>query len=158
MDIHVLSSQMIAMKNLLLLFVIALVTNVAVVNAQIDEDDSFGRCLPGRNSCSECYLTLKKSLLGRDDNIRNLSLAFFPTRKSSPEFVNVTYHFGNVSTQTWFWTHASSYLLFPLRTFQYLSLGFGKLDSEVSQQVTLTLDAECNSNDTEMELLTQRVS
>ena len=143
------------MKKQLLPLLMLIATNVAVMYA---EDDSFGSCPTGKDSCSECYLALKKSLLGRDDNIRNLSLAFFPTRASSAEFVTVIYNFDNVTTQTWFWTQESSYLFFPLKTFQFLSLFFGKLERDVFQQVTLTLDAECNAtNQKTMELLTQRV-
>lgn len=127
-----------------------------------DTDLPFGSCLVGRESCSECYLTLKKSLLSRDDNILNLSLAFYPPQKIVPELVSITYLFGeapNANTQTWFWTYHSSYLFFPIQTYQYHSLFFGKLEREVSQTLILTLDAECNAipNKT-MELLTQRVS
>ena len=111
------------MKSLPFTLLIIVLTNV-VVNA---ENDSFESCLSGKTNCSECYLALKKSLLGRDDNIRNLSLAFFPPQHAAPEFVTVTYNFDSVSTlQTWFWTQDSSYLFFPLRTFQYLSLFFWK--------------------------------
>ena len=51
----------------------------------------FGDCLPSDESCSECYLTLKESLLSRDDNIQKLSVAFFPWNASNPIFVTVTY-------------------------------------------------------------------
>ena len=147
---------MIIMKDLLLIFLIPIVLlNVTSFNA---EDDSFGSCPTGKDSCSECYLALKKSLLGRDDNIYSLSRTFFPTQDQPPEFVTVTYRFGDVSNQTWFWSEKSSYLLFPIKTFQYLSLGFGKLERYVTQEVTLILDAECNSTDLRtLELLTQRV-
>lgn len=127
-----------------------------------DTDLPFGSCLVGRESCSECYLTLKKSLLSRDDNILNLSLAFYPPQTNVPEFVSITYLFGeapNANSQMWFWTHDSSYLFFPLQTYQYHSLFFGKLEREVSQSLILTLDAECYATpNTTMELLTQRVS
>ena len=119
-----------------------------VINA---ENDSFGSCPPGKTNCSQCYLALKKSLLGKDDNIRN--------QGSTPEFVTVTYNFDSVSNQTWFWTQDSSYLFFPLRTFQYLSLFFGKLERDVSQKIILTLDAEYSTVEHKnMVLLTQRVS
>ena len=39
----------------------------------------------------------EKSLLGRDDNIQNLSLAFFPPKANVPEFVTVIYTFENSS-------------------------------------------------------------
>ena len=124
-------------------------------------DIPFGSCLVGRESCSECYLTLKKSLLRRDDNILNLSLAFYPLRHNIPVFVRITYMFGeapNINPQEWFWTHDSSYLFFPLHTFQYHSLFFGKLQGKVSQRLILTLDEECSATPHKtMELLTQRV-
>lgn len=143
------------MKDLPLSILILAVASM-VINA---ENDSFGSCPLGKTNCSKCYLALKKSLLGKDDNIHNLSLAFFPPQGSAPEFVTVTYNFDSVSTQTWFWTQDSSYLFFPLRTFQYLSLFFGKLERDVSQRVTLTLDVECTATEhRNMVLLTQRVS
>ena len=72
-----------------------------------DTDLPFGSCLVGKESCKECYLTLKKSLLSRDDNILNLSLAFYPPQDNIPAFVSITYLFGeapNSTTQKWFWT------------------------------------------------------
>ena len=127
-----------------------------------ETDRPFGSCLDGKESCSECYLSLKKSLLSRDDNILNLSLAFYPPQSNIPEFVSITYLFGEASdstSQEWFWTHDSSYLFFPLKTFQCHSLFVGKLERDVSQTLTLTLDAECSTaSNKHMELLTQRVS
>ena len=127
-----------------------------------ETDIPFGSCLTGRESCSECYLTLKKSLLSRDDNVLRLSLAFYPPQKNIPVFVSITYRFGeapNSTSQKWFWTHDSSYLFFPLQTFQYHSLFFGKLEREVSQTLMLTLDEECYAAPVKtMELLTQRVT
>ena len=124
----------------------------------------FGDCLPGHESCSECYLTLKESLLSRDDNIQKLSAAFFPWNASNPIFVTVTYEFNNSNhSEVWYWTTDSSYLFFEITTFQYLSLFFSKPATLFSQKVTLTLDEDCIdaalSNDSMMfQLLTQRVS
>lgn len=140
---------------------VLLFTLTNIIAESEDAKLTFGSCVPGKESCSECYLALKISLLSKDDNVRNLSLAFFPPRANNPEFVTVTYKFENESApnQLWFWTRDSSYLFIPLRTFQYLSLFFGKLEYQVSQSVTLTLGADCNETKGEiMELLTQRVS
>ena len=139
------------------------VATLIVLSSAQNNTVPFGSCAPGEESCTKCYFALKQSLLSKDENVRNLSLAFYPPRASNPEFVTVTYKFNNGSfpSQLWFWTHDSSYLFFPLRTFQYLSLFFGKLEYQVSQNVSLTLDAECYINDTtnpNMILLTQRVS
>ena len=120
----------------------------------------FGSCPDEKNTCKDCYFALKLSLLSRDENIKNLSRTFFPPRANKPEFVTVTYRFDNttVPPKVWFWTHDSSYLFFPLKTFQYLSLFFGKIETQVSRNVTLTLDEECSDTDHgNMELLTQRV-
>ena len=126
---------------------------------QLSGTPPFGSCPPGKEKCSECYLALKESLLSKDGNIQSLSFAFYPPREEPPEFVIVRYHFDNGSSQLWFWTDESSYLFFPLRTFQYLSLFFGKLEKQVTQSVNLTLDAECDGTKPEiMMLLTQRVS
>ena len=124
----------------------------------------FGDCLPGHESCSECYLTLKESLLARDDNIQKLSAAFIPWNASNPIFVTITYEFNNSNhSEVWYWTTDSSYLFFEITMFQYLSLFFSKPATLFSQKVTLTLDEDCIdaalSNDSMMfKLLTQRVS
>ena len=138
-----------------------LITILTVTNAGNCTNVTFGECLPQNTSCSECYRTLKESLLKRDDNVRKLSETFFPPRANQPEFVEVTYYFGenSIDKQVWFWTHKSSYLFFPMETFQYLSLFFGKTAAYFSQKVTLNLDAECSKVQHDiMRLLTQRVS
>ena len=120
-----------------------------------------GECDPNKTGCKDCYIVLKESLLKRDGNIRNLSETFFPPQANLPQFVEVTYYFGDDSNdkQIWYWTHESSYLFFPMETFQYLSLFFGKPAAFFSQKVNLTLDAECSeANHDIMRLLTQRVS
>ena len=70
----------------------------------------FGDCLEGKDSCSECYLALKESLLSRDDNIQNLSAAFYPSNANLPIFVTVTYNFN--TSAVWYWTTDSAYLFF----------------------------------------------
>lgn len=128
------------------------------VNLGVKGDATFGACLPGKEGCSDCYLTLKESLLGRDDNIQGLSAAFFPPRANMPEFVTITYIFENTNdSQVWYWSHDSSYLFFQLTTFQYLSLFFGKPAELFSQKVTLKLNGTC-ANNSNFRLLTQRVS
>ena len=119
----------------------------------------FGDCLEGNQSCSECYLTLKESLLSRDDNIQKLSAAFFPWNASSPVFVTVTYNFNNSNhSEVWYWTTDSSYLFFEITTFQYLSLFFSKPAALFSQKVDLTLEEDCiGTADRMFKLLTQRV-
>lgn len=119
----------------------------------------FGDCIPGRESCSECYLTLKESLLSNDDNIQKLSAAFFPWNASNPVFVTVNYISNNSNNSVWYWTIDSSYLFFEITTFQYLSLFFSKPASPFSQKVTLMLDEDCfRANKQMFQLLTQRVS
>ena len=126
-------------------------------------DVTFGGCLPGKESCRDCYLTLKKELLSKDDNVYNLSLTFFPPDTNPPEFVNITYFFVDNGvtreTQTWYWIEQSSYFLFPPNSFQFLSLFFGKPEQYYTQDVTVTLNAsECSGVAKEhMILLTQRV-
>lgn len=139
--------------------VVLLVLMVNEVTFSAGTPPPFGSCPPGKEKCSECYLALKESLLSKDGNIQNLSVAFYPPRADKPEFVTVKYHIDNGSSQLWFWTHDSSYLFFPLKTFQYLSLFFGKLETHVTKSVSLTLDADCQDAKPEnMMLLTQRVS
>ena len=118
-----------------------------------------GDCLEGRESCSECYLTLKKSLLSSDENIQNLSAAFYPSSDNIPVFVTVTYNFNNSNcSEVWYWTTDSAYLFFEMTTFQYLSLFFSKPAAYFSQNVTLTLEEDCiGVNENMLKLLTQRV-
>lgn len=138
--------------------IIASILISAVLQVDAIDDSSFGACLPGQESCSQCYLTLKQSLLERDDNIRNLSNAFYPPKANIPEFVTVTYKFGNnIEPKIWYWSHDSSYLFFQLTTFQFLSLFFSKPAALFSQSVDLTLNESC-ANSSDLQLLTQRVS
>lgn len=134
---------------------------LARMSLGVASEGKFGACQPENKSCSECYHNLKKSLLESDKNVRRLTVAFFPPDQNIPEFVTVNYCFNEdcSKNRTWFWTHDSSYLFFPLQTFQFLSLFFSKPASLFSQNVSVTLDEECYRTDHVMlTLLTQRVS
>ena len=138
-----------------------LMTKFVNTSAGDDTNITFGGCLPDKNNCSTCYTALKESLLKRDDNIQELSRKFYPPRANIPQVVNVTYHFGDNSnnTQVWFWTQDSSYLFFPIETFQFMSLFFGKPAAFFTQKMSLHMDEECfDVTHDILRLLTQRVS
>lgn len=118
-----------------------------------------GRCDEG-HSCSECYQTLVRSLLSKDQNLFNLSKAFFPTNSNDrPQFVTVTYRFKDTNeTKVWYWSEKGSFFVYPLQTFEYLSLFFGKASAFFIGNVTVTLDQECQHAELFMQHLTQRVS
>ena len=122
----------------------------------------FGECSPGKDSCRDCYISLAQHLFQSDDNVFNLSAAFFPTGTNTPVFVVVRYHFQNASferVQTWFWGASASYFQYPVATFQFLSLFFGKPEIFWTSEVDVTLNAtECEGAKVEyLTLLTQRV-
>jgi hypothetical protein len=158
-----------------------LVTGVAVMltctAAQVgsyqqlnSKNATFGECLPDKASCQECYLGLVRAVLGRDDNIHNLSQAFTPPAFDQPNSVIVNYRVfnecnnGNDSCvdeiHIWFWAKSGAYLLHPLATFQFISLLFGNAESLYEREVHVTVNAtECFGYDPDhMTLLTQRVS
>ena len=144
------------MNHVLLLVFLTL----ALYGVSADSEVGFGVCQPENQTCTECYHKLKESLLRTDKNIQSLSTAFFPPKDNIPEFVIVTYCFDEICNKTrkWYWTHDSSYLFFPMKTFQYLSLFFGKPAAFFSRNVTLNLDADCyNASHELLNLLTQRV-
>ena len=119
-----------------------------------------GECDEG-HSCSECYRTLVKSLLSKDQNLFNLSKAFFPTNSDDrPQFVTITYCFKQSNeTKTWYWSEKGSFFVYPLQTFEYLSLFFGKASAFFAGSVTVTLDQDCaDAEEDFMQHLTQRVS
>lgn len=132
------------------------------------EDFTFGSCKPGKESCQECYQTLAMCLLGSDENIVNLSRAFYPPATNPAEFVAVTYRYENDSTEadaglvgseTWFWAGSGSYFLHPLHIFTYLSLLFAKPEPYFAQETQVTLNASCMGARREHKmLLTHRVS
>ena len=123
-------------------------------------DEAIGQCDEGKN-CSECYQMLVKSLLLKDNNLFNLSKTFFPTNSDDrPQFVTITYHYKDTNeTKTWYWSQKGSYFVYPLQTFEYLSLFFGKASTFFAGDVTVTLDQECiNAKEEFMQHLTQQVS
>ena len=123
-----------------------------------------GKCHPSKMNCSECYHTLAESLLSSSDNVFHLSKTFFPPRENSPEFVKVTYFFGDMNSNetkssVWFWSAHTSHFLHSPHTFQFLSLFFGKPEHFYSGVLNVTLKEDCaNANERMMEFLTQRVS
>ena len=123
-------------------------------------DEAIGQCDEGKN-CSECYQMLVKSLLLKDKNLFNLSKTFFPTNSDDrPQFVTITYRYKDTNeTKTWYWSQKGSYFVYPLQTFEYLSLFFGKASAFFAGGVIVTLDQECiNAEEEFMQHLTQRVS
>ena len=126
---------------------------------------TFGRCQPGKESCRDCYLALVKELLGNDENVINLSLAFTAPVQDEPNSVIVTYNFINDtmhSKATWFWAQSGAYFLHPLFVFQFISLLFGNPRPLYEREVDVTLNAtECYGVENNLDfmiLLTQRVS
>ena len=122
----------------------------------------FGECSPGKDSCRDCYISLAQHLFQSDENVFNLSETFFPVDTNTPVFVVVRYHFRNASyerAQTWFWGASASYFQYPVTTFQFLSLFFGKPEEFWTSEVDITLNAtECEGVKIEhLTLLTQRV-
>ena len=135
--------------------------HVCKCSLKLDKDDDFiGQCDEGSN-CSECYQALVKSLLLKDKNLFNLSKAFFPTNSDDrPQFVTITYHFKDTNdTRVWYWSQKGSFFVYPLQTFEYLSLFFGKASTFFAGSVTVTLDQEClYAEEQFMQHLTQQVS
>ena len=152
--------------------VVILTAAVRIGNCQLQQPNTiFGECQLDKASCQECYLGLVRAVLGRDDNVHNLSQAFTPPAFDQPNSVIVNYHVFNCSIDnrsdscvdeihTWFWAKSGAYLLHPLATFQLISLLFGNAESLYEREVYVTLDAtECHDYDPDhMTLLTQRVS
>ena len=157
-----------------LLHLVAVILTAAIVgNCQLQlQNTTFGECQPEKANCRDCYLELVRALLGRDDNVFNLSRIFMPPTFDQPSFVTVKYRFytecinnnSNSScvdeVHTWFWAKSGAYLLHPLITFEFISLLFGNAQPLYEEQVYVTLDAsECYGVDADhMTLLTQRVS
>ena len=123
---------------------------------------NFGGCDPGKEACTDCYLTLVKSLLGNGANVLNLTDAFFPPNLNPPDSVIVTYHFHNESkdnSSVWFWATSFGYFLHPTQYFLFISLLFGKPRPLYERRVEVMLDADCmGASDKFMQVLTQRVS
>lgn len=128
-------------------------------------DFTFGGCKAGRDSCQECYQTLVKCLLGSDENVVNLSRAFYPPQTNPAQFISVTYQYENETTgevngvETWFWASSGAYFLHPLHVFTYISLFFEKPEHYFAQTAHVTLKASCRGAQREhIILLTHRVS
>ena len=151
--------------------VVILTVAVKIGNCQLQQPNTtFGECQLDKASCQECYLRLVQAVLGRDDNVHNLSQAFTPPAFDQPNSVIVNYRVFNCSIDkndscvdeihTWFWAKSGAYLLHPLATFQLISLLFGNAESLYEREVYVTLNAtECHGYDPRhMTLLTQRVS
>ena len=122
----------------------------------------FGECSPGKDSCRDCYISLAQHLFQNDENVFNLSKAFFPPETNTPDFVVVRYHLQNATyndTKVWFWGASASFFMYPIATFQFLSLFFGKPNAFWAAEVDVTLNAtECEGAKNEhLTLLTQRV-
>lgn len=158
------------------MFVISLTTAVMVssffstvsqVHGDVDAATfTFGACTAGKESCQECYQTLVECLLGSDENVVNLSTAFYPPDTNPAEFVAVTYQYESINvseieiagTETWFWAASGSYLIHPLHVFTYMSLLFEKPEPYFAQTTYVTLNASCRGARREhMILLTHRV-
>jgi hypothetical protein len=144
-----------------LILLVAACMHICKCSLKLDEADGIiGQCDEGIN-CSECYQTLVKSLLLKGNNLFNLSKTFFPTNSDDrPQFVTITYHYKDTNeTKVWYWSQKGSFFVYPLQTFEYLSLFFGKASTFFVGSVTVTLDQECiNAEEEFMQHLTQRVS
>ena len=158
-------------------FLLYLVVVLALLSCVRSTDDTDGvTCVPGRDSCKDCYSKLVSQVTGRDENVFNLQSSFFPPEKASPLFLTVFYRFLNDSTvcdtynseelsdieddsiTIWFWSTTSFYLLQPIHVFQYTSLFFSDRDSYASE-VCLVLDPDFfGASKKHLRLLTQRVS
>ena len=146
---------------------VILIAAITVGNCQ---DVVFAECEPEKASCRECYFALVQAALGRDENVFNLSQTFTPSTFDQPSSVIVNYRFFNECNDsndfcvdeihTWFWAESGAYLLYPLTTFQFISLFFGNAQPIYEREVYVTLNAtECYGvNADHMTLLTQRVS
>ena len=124
------------------LIVIGIVSsNVAAVGAH---DFFFGKCLPGKEGCRDCYLALVMSLFESDGNMFNLSQAFFPPTVNTSDSVIVEYHFENETmhnAEHWFWATSGLYFFYPMKILQFTSLFFGKPTALYERKVVVTLNA-----------------
>ena len=132
-----------------------------VKGANVADDFTFGECEPGKESCTECYLTLVKSLFRNGTNVLNLMKVFTPPILNPPEHVIVNYYFRNHSGSytTWFWATSFGYFLYQPAHFQFLSLFFGKPEYHHEKMVNVVLPADCHGVENEfLQFLTHRVS
>lgn len=123
------------------------------------------------NSSSSCenFRDLENSLFSNETNIIALSLTFFPLEDNSPEFVQVTYDFGEgIDQQVWYWSVQTSHFLHPFEVLQFLSLFFNKPEPYYSGSLNISLSPGCadagflpgksEREKPKLQLLTQRVS
>ena len=151
---------------LLQLSLVLILSSAVVHGTQVADSANFvfGGCKAGKESCQECYQTLVKCLLGSDENVVNLSRAFYPPEMNPAEFIALTYHYANETTgeidgmETWFWAASGAYFLHPLHVFTYISLLFDKAEPNFVQTAHVTLSLSCMGAPREhMILLTHRV-
>ena len=151
---------MVVKFNSMIVMVVLLISAAGGIKGTYVADDFIiGGCEPGKENCTECYLTLVKSLLGNGANMLNLMTVFTPPNLNPPEHVIVNYLFdGYDVTVTWFWATSFGYFLYQPAHFQFMSLFFGKPEHLHEQRVEVTLPADCYGVEDEfMLLLTQRV-
>lgn len=119
-------------------------------------------CLLGSaeaQTCRDNYTTLANALISNSANKYQLSVVFFPTDRTPPSFVNVTYQYDdtNLANETWLWSTGAFYFFQPLRIYQFSSLFFGDPEFR-SSNITLVLPGGCANAEVQiMETLTQRV-
>ena len=152
--------------NSVIVTIVILVSAVGGVKGtyhDVADNFTFGDCEPGKESCTECYLTLVKSLFRNGTNVFNLIDVFSPPNFNPPDHVIVTYHYhnddgSNCSATTWFWATTFGYFLHQPIHFQFISLLFGKPEPLYEQTVEVTLPADCYGvKDEFLRFLTHRV-
>ena len=131
--------------------------------AQVDNNSSTNV------STCETFKDLQDSLISNETNKIALSITFFPLEDNPPEFVKVTYNFGEgIESQVWYWSSRSSHFLHPFEVFQFLSLFFNKPEPYYTGSLTISLRPECadagllpdtkqHKDRSKLQLLTQRV-
>lgn len=146
---------------ILVLVAAALLNNIcgkSYLSSTNESDDQIAQCEKEHSNCTECYITLVKSLMYNDENVYNLQRVFLPPTKETPVFVIVNYNFSDAGNKTWYWTEETSLLLHPIAGFQFFSLFFGNYQWRVSE-LNITLSSDCyGTREDYLELLTERVS
>ena len=117
-------------------------------------------------NCSTNYTVLENALLETDDNMYQLTTAFYPPNDDPPLYVNVYYHFSDNNQVEYIWSSASLYLSVHPRPLGYLSLFFCYIEDSRIINLNLQLPIECSelANNTSSDkdnflfVITQRVS
>ena len=125
---------------------------------------SFLTCYCNAINCR--YKDLENSLLNTEENLYQLSRAFFPPVQNPPEFVTVSYYFPELDqTKVWYWSVFTSSFIHPPEVLQFISLFFTKPHYFYNGTVQLILNdtaleraGNCADDLLSMQLLTQRVS